>query len=129
MSRPPWRWVIPVAAFQIVPIVLLALALTHPVPGGVNGCEGPHTPPGFQQQDFASSDRFLRDWSHAKHVRQQLWKYAFLLSLPVLVVAAFGGFVRRHRWVKVQFGLALLCVVVVLFSAHAVDPVYFGGGC
>ena len=128
-DRAPWGWVVPVAVLQVLPIVVLTLALTHPVPGGLSGCSGPHLPANFQQQDFAFTDGFMRGWSHAKHVRHELWNAAFLLALVALAVAAVGGVVRHHRLVKYQSGLALLCLVIVLLSTHAVDPVYYSAGC
>jgi hypothetical protein len=60
-------------------------------------------------------------------VRQGLWEASFLIALPALVAAAVGWAVRRHKLLKVQFGLAVLMLLVVL-SATPVDPVYFGGG-
>jgi len=129
LGQPPWRWLIPVAVLLLCALGLLVAALAYPVPGGVNGCEGPHLPPGFQRMNYGTVDRFLRDWSHAKHVRQQLWESSLVLMLPVLAVSAVGGFLMPHRLVKYSFGLALTCLVVVLVSARTVDPVYFGGGC
>jgi hypothetical protein len=128
LGQPPWRWLIPVGVLLLCALGLLVAALVYPVPGGVNGCEGPHIPASIRN-DYALADPWLRDWSHAKHVRHQLWDGAFLVALPALALSAFGGFGRRHRWVKVEFGLSVLCVVVILLSAQVVDPVYFGGGC
>ena len=128
VGQPPWRWLIPVAVLLLCALGLLVAALAYPVPGGVSGCEGPHLPASFRN-DFGLSDPWLRSWSHANQVRHELWNAAFLVTLPALAAAGLGGFVRRHRLVKVEFGLASLCVLVVLFSANAVDPVYFSAGC
>lgn len=109
-------------------IGLLGFALVYPVPGGVSGCEGPHIPSSYQNT-FGLSDPWLRDWSHANHVRHEFWNAAFVVALPAVAVAALGWIIRRHKLLKVQLGLAVLLLLMVLFVATTVDPVYFSAGC
>jgi hypothetical protein len=48
---------------------------------------------------------------------------------PRLAAAALGWIIRRQRLLNVQIGLAVLLLLMVLFLATTVDPVYFTAGC
>jgi hypothetical protein len=128
LNQPPWRWLIPGAVLMLACVALLVLALVNPVPGGVSGCEGPHIPSSYQN-NFGLSDPWLRSWSHANRVRHEFWDASFAFALTALAAAALGWIIRRHRLLKVQIGLAVLLLLMVLFLATTVDPVYFTAGC
>jgi len=127
-NQPAWRWLIPGAVLRVACVALLGLALLYPVPGGVSGCEGPHIPRSYQN-DFGLSDPWLRSWSHANHVRHEAWDASLALALTAVAAAGLGWIIRRHKLLMVEFALAALVLLTVLFLATTVDPVYFTAGC
>lgn len=122
------RWLVPIGVMLIACVTLLLLALVYPVPGGVSGCEGPHLPASLRY-DGVLGEQWLRGWSHANRVRHEFWNAALFLALPPLALSGVGWFARRHRLLRAEFGLAVICLLLVLFSATTVDPVYYTAGC
>jgi hypothetical protein len=59
----------------------------------------------------------------------EFWDASFALAFTALAAVALGWILRRHKLLKVQFALAALLLLMVLFLATTVDPVYFTAGC